>query len=118
MNLLVLTFANNLLSERHWSSLKEAGTTPTFLLVLISYFRFDHSYPNNTELLLFLLFLLSSCPAFLVRSAYGRTTTQSAGSEQRTHFSHLLGIMESRTLLYSKTLFSSSLFRTGIAAAG
>ena len=95
----MLSCANKLPSERYRSSLKGAGTTPFFLLVLISYFRFDHSYPDTTELLLFLLFLLSPCSAFTVRSAYGCTTTQSAESDN-AFLSHLgyHGIMDASLL--------------------
>ena len=83
MDVLVLSYANNLLPERHRSSLKGACIAPFFLLVLISYFRFDHSYPDTTELLLFLLFLLSPCPAFPVRSAYGRNHNTICWIQQR-----------------------------------
>ena len=95
----MLSCANKSLPERHRSSLKGAGTAPFFLLVLISYFRFDHSYPDTTELLLFLLFLLSPCSAFTVRSAYGCTTTQSAESDD-AFLSHLgyHGIMDASLL--------------------
>ena len=111
----MLSCANKSLPERYRSSLKGAGTAPFFLLVLISYFRFDHSYPDTTEFLLFLLFLLSPCSAFTVRSAYGCTTTQSAESDD-AFLSHLgyHGIMDASLL--ANFFFSS--FRNGIVAAG
>jgi hypothetical protein len=102
----VLSCANNLVSERYRSSLNRSWNCTFLILVLISYLRFDHSYPDNTELFLFLLFLLSPSPAILVRSAYGRTTPHS-GSDN-AFFSTWVSWNHGRVLLQNYFSFFCS----------
>lgn len=94
-------------------SVKRSWNYTLFLSCQISYLRFDHSYPDKTELLLF-LFLLTppppSSPASLVCSAYGRTTAQS-GFNNAFLSSGYHGITD------ASCLQSFSCFQNGITAA-
>jgi hypothetical protein len=109
----VLSCANNLVSERYRSSLNRSWNCTFLILVLISYLRFDHSYPDNTEL------FYSCCFYFLLLrlSLSARHTGAPHHTlDPTTHFSQLgyHGITDASCC---KTTFPF-LFRMGIAAAG